>query len=294
MTLLVCRVCDRLSFDPVPDVPSDDEDGEDNDEQPHQAPMIPLRRKKLDALQFVVLPAPSHDGTPTYAAYLKPKVAPQPDDWDYSSHQQAPFGMVVYDTTPSSTPTRAAKMAHAISRRTLRRNVEWGRERIEVVCFPLPSHLTARERATACIRHHGHEIRSRVVMEDIDDAKFWFLPERFQDEWYGRGIAIVYRLEDSWEGAFECDETDIHIEEEGAQSPYGSFATVYWRPREETWEYYEDEFRPENRVKVRRYGLESIGRMLGREGVGNSIRGFYEHFAPDGVLDRELAVAKTR
>ncbi|KXH47323.1 hypothetical protein CNYM01_12514 [Colletotrichum nymphaeae SA-01] len=185
-------------------------------------------------------------------------------------------------------------MAHALSRRTIYHNSEWGRDRIEVVCFPLPSHLTCQEHAKACISHHGHEVRNRAVIDNIEDAKFWFLPEDFNNEWYSRGIILIDRLEDTWEDAFDCDDRVIKYEDENTRSPFGSFATVHWLPREATWEYYEEELRPEDRVHMTKYGLESIGRMLGREGVGNSIRGFYEHFTSDRVLDRELAVARTR
>lgn len=293
----MCRACERLSYDPFPDVPSEEEDNEEdevNEHQSHQAPFVPPRRKKLKTLVTVVIPAPSHDGTPIFAAYSKLQVASQPDDWDYSYQGQAPFGMAVYDLTPTATPNRATKMAHALSRRTHDHNCEWGRDRIEVVCFPLPSHLTFEERAKACIRHHGHEVRSRAVMDNVDDAKFWFLPEDFGNEWYSRSIIVIDRLEDNWEDAFDCDDRVTQPEDENTRSSFGSFTTVYWRPREETWEYYEDELRPESRMKMRKYGLESVGRMLGCEGIGNSMRGFYEHFAPDGVLDRELAVARTR
>ncbi|KAK1671707.1 hypothetical protein BDP55DRAFT_286308 [Colletotrichum godetiae] len=288
----MCRVCDRLNYDPFPHVPLDDEDGEDDGHELQEVPVVPFRRKNLNPLQTVVTPAPSHDDAPIFAAYLKPKVAPEPGDWDFSYQRQAPFGMAVYDTTPSATPTRAAKMVHALSHRTRRHNREWGRDRIEVACFPLPSHLSSQERAKACIIHHGHEIRNRAVLDNIDDAKFWFLSEDFEDEWYSRGIIIIDRLEDTWEDSFECDDTRIQFEDEMTQSSFGSFATVHWRPREETWERYEEDFQPESRVHMRKYGLESIGRLLGREGIGSSIRGFYEHFAPDGVLDRELAVAR--
>ncbi|KAK1460067.1 hypothetical protein CMEL01_03066 [Colletotrichum melonis] len=292
----MCRACERLSYDPFPDVPSEnegDEDGDESEPQLHHAPVIPLRRKQLTTIEIVVTPAPSYDGTPIFAAYSKPTTV-QPDDWNYSYQRQAPFGMAVYDITPTATPTQAAKMAHALSRRTRRHNREWGRDRIEVVCFPLPSHLTYQERAQACIDHHGHEVRNRAVMDDIDDAKFWFLPEDFNNEWYSRSIIVIDRLENTWEDSFGYDDRTIQHEDENPGSSFGSFATVRWRPREETWEYYEDELRPENRVIMRKYGLESIGEMLGLDGIGNSIRGFYEHFAPDGVLDRELAVARTR
>ncbi|KAG7053447.1 ArcA-like protein [Colletotrichum scovillei] len=289
----MCRVCERLSYDPpLPDVPSENEDDNDYVYRPYDVPVRSIR-KQLIPIQIVVEPAPSHDGTPIFAAWEKPRIA-QRGDWDYPSPRpKPPFGMAVYDITPTATPTRAAKMAHALSRLTRNRNTEWGGDRIEVVCFPLPSHLTCQERAKACISHHGHEVRNRAVIDNIDDAKFWFLPEDFINEWYSRGLILIDRLEDTWEDAFDCDERVIQYEDENTRSPFGSFATVYWLPREATWEYYEEEFRPEDRVNMQKYGLESIGRMLGREGIGNSIRGFYEHFTSDGVLDRELAVART-
>ncbi|KUI52924.1 hypothetical protein VP1G_00445 [Cytospora mali] len=257
----------------------------------------------------VVRSAPSHDGTPIFAAYDVLKNTQNLDD----DAQRPPFGLVIYDTTPDANPSRAERIARAVFDRTMteRRRSESDPDRIEVVVFPLrgtaqssmrstESPFAGRERAEACIRHYEQERASRLAIPDPADAKSWFLPERIYDSWYAWGIIVVDRLEERWEEALNYlenhpeEDSPIVTEYEAIRSPFGNLMEVYWQPREEVWERWEEPVTRESRVWLIRMKLERLGRGLGVEVLLQSVNGFYEHFLSEGILDRELEAARAK
>ncbi|KAF6813550.1 hypothetical protein CSOJ01_04572 [Colletotrichum sojae] len=304
----MCFACQRLGvIDEYPDTP---EELQDEEEEEQADPGDALSRVQLASKApkevTVVRPAPSHDGATIFAAY---SVLEENQNIDAAAHRP-PFGLVIYDTTPGANPARAERMARVISERTMteRRRAENDPDRIEVVAFPLSASTqpstgpapTDRERTEACTRHYEQERKSRLAMADPEDAKSWFLPERLSDELYAWGIIVIDRLEDRWEEALgyleKHPEEDSSFPRQGdaLRSPYGSFMKVYWQPREEVWERWEEPVTPESRVHVNRMKLELLGRGLGAQVLSQGASGFYEHFVRDGILDRELEAARAR
>ncbi|KAF6821959.1 hypothetical protein CPLU01_12292 [Colletotrichum plurivorum] len=289
----MCFACQRLGIlDEYPDTPDEREDEEEEEQEQtgHDAalPRVQLASKAPKEVT-VVRPAPSHDGRAIFAAY---SVLEETQHVDIAAHRP-PFGLVIYDTTPGANPARAERMARVIFERTMkeRRRAENDPDRIEVVASPQT--LTDRERARACIRHYEQERKSRLAMANAEDAKSWFLPEWLSDEWYAWGIIVIDRLQDRWEEALGYLEK--HPKEEDAlRSPYGSFMKLYWQPREEVWERWEEPVTPESLVHVNRMKLELLGRGLGAQVLSQGVSGFYEHFVRDGILDRELEAAGAR
>ncbi|GKT41203.1 uncharacterized protein ColSpa_01384 [Colletotrichum spaethianum] len=249
----------------------------------------------------IVQPAPSHDGSSTFAAFFVLETSRNPDAAD----QRPRFGLVIYDTATGANATRAGRLARVMFDRTMseRRRAENEPDRIEVVALITSTEsalLTPRDRAEECIRHFEQERNNRLTIADLVDAKSWFLPERINDEWYAWGIIVIDRLEEQWEGALgyleDHPNKDSHavLEEDAFNSPFGSFIAVYWQPREEMWERCEEPVSPEARVWLNRMKLELVGRMLGAEGLSRSVSRFYGHFLPEGILDRELEATRIR
>ncbi|KAF6822591.1 hypothetical protein CMUS01_11022 [Colletotrichum musicola] len=301
----MCFACQRLGvLNEYPETPEERQDEEEEEQASHGTalPRVQLASKAPKEVT-VVRPAPSHDGAAIFAAYSVLEEARHVD----VAARRPPFGLVIYDTTPGANPARAERMARVIFERTMkeRRRAENDPDRIEVIAFPLlqsstgPA-LTDRERAEACIRHYEQERKSRLAMADSEDAKSWFLPERINDEWYAWGIIVIDRLEDRWEEALGYlekhpeEDSSFPREENALRSPYGSCRMVYWQPREEVWERWEEPVTPESRVHVNRMKLGLLGRGLGADISSQSVSGFYEHFVRDGVLDRELEAAGAR
>jgi hypothetical protein len=308
----MCFACRRLGIPEKTPGISDSEELEDEEaeELETQGPTLPRRPtvRKSPRRVTVVQPAPSHDGSPIFAAYSVLESSRNPDAAD----QRPPFGLIIYDTAPGANATRAERMARVMFDRTMseRRRAENDPDRIEVVALKPPGiaqpgrtstefeQLTPRDRAEACIRHFEQERNSRLTIPDLAEAKSWFLPERIDDDMYAWGILVIDRLEERWEEALgyleDHPDEDTHVvsEEEALSSPFGSFAKVCWQPREETWELWEMPVTPESRVWLNRMKLELVGCMLGADGLLQSVSGFYEHFLREGILDRELEAAR--
>lgn len=307
----MCFTCGRLGIPEWPDSPEMDDHEDEEEELQTQAAIFPRRpsARKSPRRVTVVQPAPSHDGTPIFAAHsvLEATLKPDADDgWP-------PFGLIIYDTAPGANAARAERMARLIFDRTMdeRRRPDGDPDRIEVIALGPPvaqpdtrstgSYLpTPGDRAEACIRHFEKERNSRLALADLKDAKLFFLPERTVDHWYAWGIIVIDRLEERWEEALgyleDHPEEDSHVieEKDALTSRFGSFIEVRWQPREEMWEVWEEPVTPESRVHLSRMKLELIGHRLGIEGLLDGVNSFFTHFVPDGILDRELEAGRTR
>ncbi|KAL2130242.1 hypothetical protein VTI74DRAFT_6719 [Chaetomium olivicolor] len=126
--------------------------------------------------KVVVEPTPSHDGTPTFAAYevQLALLAADPDSPDgYSDsppsqdpeNHRPPFGIRFYDITAGATPERAALLARRISELTYQARYNdrsYDKDRIEVVAMPLPESMAADDQAARCIAHNEAERAARL------------------------------------------------------------------------------------------------------------------------------------
>ncbi|KAK2018576.1 hypothetical protein LZ32DRAFT_599499 [Colletotrichum eremochloae] len=261
------------------------------------------------ALKTVVQPAPSHDGAPTFAVY------DVPIDTQETEAELRPvrpqFGIVVYDVTPTANPSRTAQLTP-----TLHIGCDSG-ERLEVVTLPLQQ-CSDDERVEACIRHHEEEIRTRMLIDDKAEAASWFLPERIMDRRYARNILIINCFKDDssddavvaslkealtnedWSGSATYDDPNA--------SPSGTCLYVTWRPRNRqpyTLTYEPDEsnrrvlkftllphdfYGKSAEVKFSSHPLERIPSLFME--MADAAQPFYNHFVPDGVLNRELLKAR--
>lgn len=307
----MCFTCDRLGIsDDTPDTLDTCEDEDESEDQANQGPRLPRVQmaSKSPKEITIVRPAPSHDGAPTFAAYSILESTQHLDDHDDAAtiaSQRPPFGLTVYDTTSGADASRAAAMARLIFDGTMieRKRADNDPDRIEVVAFPLcdlENARTDRERVDVCIRHYEKERDSRLAMVNAAQATSWFLPEQISNGWYTWGIIIIDRLEEHWADALGYLEdypearSSIINEEDALHSPFGSFVRVYWQPREEYWQLWEEPLTPERHVQVSRMKLELLGHGLGQEGLSGGVSSFYNHFLPDGILDRELDAARAR
>lgn len=298
----MCFVCSRLGLSDGDEdwTPGQDQDDEEESEVPQ--PQLPHRRlaSRAPREETVVEPAPSHENTPTFAAYSVIE-GTQPAD---RTKQRPAYCLCIYDVTPDANPARAEQMARAIFERTMahRRRPDNDRDRVEVVALPRPevreqSDIADRELAEHCARHFEKERASRLVIGDAALAKSWYLPEMLSDQWYSMGILVISRVTDRWEEGL--DWIDKHPEDfvavinrqQAYNSRFGTCLLVKWQPREWIWRAYEEPITSESRLDVSTYSLEAL-RSAASELIASGVRKFYEHFLQDGILDRELTAAR--
>ncbi|KAI8265849.1 hypothetical protein K4K58_010608 [Colletotrichum sp. SAR11_239] len=251
----------------------------------------------------IVQAAPSHDSSPTFAAYQVPKITPEAES-DLRPLRPA-FGCVVYDTTPTARPSRSARLARALFERTeMSRRRDKGPDaldRIEVVTFPLPETASNEERANACVRHYEQELQSRLAMADKAEIVSWFLPERFMDSSYSRMILAInkFRADDdddvevaSWEPAL-AEKGIAKSSRTADESPYGSYLLIKWLPQKELFAEVDN---PGHNAQKR----VNCGGEIAFENVGSGLRDatnevslFYSHYVGDGLLNHYLQKART-
>ncbi|KDN62927.1 hypothetical protein CSUB01_05943 [Colletotrichum sublineola] len=268
------------------------------------------------ALKTVVQPAPSHDGAPTFALY------DVPIDTQETEAELRPvrpqFGIVVYDVTPTANPSRIAQLALTLHGQIISCNGHHPGERLELVALPLPQ-CSDDEHVEACIRHHEEEIRTRMLIDDKAEAASWFLPERIKDRVYARNILIINCFkDDSSDDAVVASLREALLTNEGRvdwatyndpnATRCGTYLYVTWRPRNRrpyTLTYEPDDsnrrvlkfaFLPDDTYpkspEVNFYsGALENSRSALMEMV-DALQPFYNHFVPDGVLNRELLKAR--
>lgn len=297
----MCFVCSRLGLTEDGEDWTSEEDHGDEDEANVTQPQFPRKQtaRRSPKQETVVEPAPSHDNTPAFAAYMVLE-GTQPAD---RINQRPSYGLCIYDVTPDADPSRAQQMARAIYERTkaYRRRPDGDPDRVEVVVFPRPmvdeSPEADREHAEHCIRHFEKERASRMKMRDAAAARSWYLPELLSNEWYAWGIIVISRVTDRWEEGLDWvdkhpeEYSSIITEKKAYESLFGTCLLVTWLPREEIWRAYEEPITPEQRVWVTAYSLENL-RSAAQEFLLCGVVTFYEHFLQDGILDLELAAAR--
>ncbi|KAL0931122.1 ArcA-like protein [Colletotrichum truncatum] len=159
-------------------------------------------------------PAPSHDSAPTFAACRVAETTP--DSEAELRPQRPPFGIVVYDTTHTARPSRSTRLARALFDRTywVRSVPRHEDDQIEVVTLPLPEPFLDAQRVDACIRHHGQEIQSRLLIPDKAEAASWFLPERIMDWRYTRRTVATNLFDDDGDDDVEVASWEESLGEE--------------------------------------------------------------------------------
>lgn len=286
---------------------------------PGPAPKRHLRARP--PTKVVVEPAPSHNGAPTFAAYrvvlhLLPADPAASDGYSDSPPPPASrrfphperlrpeFGLRVYDTTATATAERAALLARRIAELT--REARCASEshqddRIEVVVLPLPPGTGHETRAAACIAHNEAERAARLAMPDAATAASWYVAEDFYDYSTRKRLWVINDLEeDAWEETlrradrggdlWNLRETD-EVEERGGHFLEVSYDIV---PDEEADEEWAMQGRPPPECFAREYPLRKLGDELGDfRGVGGNVFSFYQtHFVSEGILEKELAMAR--
>ncbi|KAK2018574.1 hypothetical protein LZ32DRAFT_330530 [Colletotrichum eremochloae] len=278
-TLFPERYGPRRELEETP-VHNNEEEEEEEEEEGEYCPPSPTASI---VEKTIVQPAPSHDGAPTFAAFQVPENLETEDE---IRPVRPPFAIVIYDATHTACATRSARFARALFDGTLhsRRSRDWLPDRFEVVTLPLPLSLSDDERVEACIRHHEKEFQSRLMIADKTEAASWFLPERIMDMWYARRILILNRFE---AGSDDINDTEVapweevlHIEKTWNGSKIhpdanrlGSFLEVDWQPRKHD---------PRTNIWLRAILFDMFLPAVP----------FYNHFVPDGVLNRQLEEAR--
>ncbi|KAK1564176.1 uncharacterized protein LY79DRAFT_595302 [Colletotrichum navitas] len=157
--------------------------------------------------------------------------------------------------------------------------------RFEIVTLPLPQSFSDDERVDACIRHHEKEIQSRLPIADKAKATSRFLPERIVDRRYARRILVLNRFE-----ANEDSNNDGKTWNGGKMHPdanrFGSYLDVEWQRRKKhDFVGLGPEYTPRD-VSFHSCGVEQFGSTLFEMFLPAAP--FYNHFVPDGVLNRQL------
>jgi hypothetical protein len=277
-------------------------------------PPRPHRKVLVPPAKVVVEPAPSHNGAPTYAAYemrlaLLPADPDSPDrrsnsppSHDGAEEHRPPFGLRIYDTTPTATAERAALLARRISELTYHTRAapdeaQHAKDRIEVVALPMPASTATTEkgRVERCIAHSEAERAARLSIPDPAVATSWFLPEDLAGLGSRKRLFVIASLQDSWEYALSSHAPRFS----SAGSIYGRFYDIGYDDYrlgddddvdEEDRPWWASE-RPGTPVSAAQH-LEELGHHL-MDFRANNIHQFYVcHFIPQGVMDAELAVAR--
>ncbi|KAF4774281.1 hypothetical protein HER10_EVM0011141 [Colletotrichum scovillei] len=245
--------------------------------------------------------APSHDGAPTFAAY---QIHDDTPESDLSALQalRPPFGFVVYDTTETARPARSAQLARALfdHTKTERTKIRYGADRIEVVTLPLPITFSLNQRVETCTRHYDAEYQSRLRIADKAEAASWFLAERIMDRQFARRAFVIDCIKEdgdgsedesavmaSWKGSFSNVDQELEAVMQPNLSNTGSFVEINWQPRKGIWNFWNREYcGPEDSMSSCRFGSEAFGDRF--QEMRDAIEVFYNHFVPDGILDRRL------
>ncbi|KAF3021111.1 hypothetical protein E8E14_013426 [Neopestalotiopsis sp. 37M] len=144
--------------------------------------------------RLVIERVPSHDGTPTVAAYHE---LDDPNDWRTTVCKlvRPLFAFRIYDTTPDAADaTNLCHVAKVIFEETLEARSA-GRDRdvpdrIEVIGLPMSPDATDHERALKCREFETAEIAARKNPGMRD----WYLRRRFENGEYSSSIHVISRL----------------------------------------------------------------------------------------------------
>ncbi|KAK1723416.1 hypothetical protein CaCOL14_007470 [Colletotrichum acutatum] len=249
--------------------------------------------------------SPCHDGAPTFAAYQIHDDTPE-SDLTALRALRPPFGFVLYDTSETARPARSAQLARALfdHTKTKRAKIRYGADRIEVVTLPLPITFSLNQRMETCMRHHDAEYQSRLRIADKAEAASWFLAERIMDRQFARRAFVIDCIKEdgdgdegesaaaaSWEESF----SNVDQEHEAVMQPdlssSGSFIEINWHPRKVIWNFWNrEDCGPGDSMSSCRFGSEAFGGRF--QEMRDAIEVFYNHFVPDGILDRRLDQAR--
>ncbi|KAK0377191.1 hypothetical protein CLIM01_05445 [Colletotrichum limetticola] len=261
-------------------------------------------KRRLPNKTFVQA-APSHDGTPIFAAYQIHDDTPESDVTALRALRPS-FGFVVYDTTETARPTRSAQLASALfdHTKTKRTKIRYGADRIEVITLPLPITLSLDQRVETCTRHYDAEYRSRLRIADKAEAASWLLAERIMDRHFARRAFVIDRIKEdgdgdedesaamaSWKESLSNVDQELKAVMQPDLSNTGSFIEINWQPRKGIWNFWNREnCGPGDRMSSCRFGFEAFGDRF--EEMRDTVEVFYNHFVPGGILDRRVDQAR--
>jgi hypothetical protein len=222
---------------------------------------------------------------------------------DGAEKHRPPFGIRIYDTTPTATAERAAVLARRISELTYHTRLapdeaHHGKDRIEVVAMPMPASTatTEKRRVERCIAHDEAERAARLPIPDPAVAASWFIPEDLAGLGSRKRLFVIASLQDAWEDALASRAPRFSS---AAGSIHGRFYDIGYDDYrlgddddvdEEDRPWWASE-RPGTPGSAAR-PLEELGHHL-MDFRANNIHQFYVcHFIPQGVMAAELAVAR--
>jgi hypothetical protein len=223
-----------------------------------------------------------------------------PPSHDGAEKHRPPFGIRIYDTTPTATADRAALLARRISELTYHTRVapdgaQHCKDRIEVVALPMPASTTTEKgRVERCIAHNEAERAARLPIPDPAVATWWFIPDDLAGLGSRKRLFVIANLQDSWEDALASRAPRFS----SADRIHGRFYDIGY----DNYRLGDDDVDEEDRPwwASERPGtpvsaalpLEDLGHHL-MDFRANNIHQFYVcHFIPQGVMDAELAVAR--
>ncbi|CAJ2500934.1 Uu.00g037870.m01.CDS01 [Anthostomella pinea] len=208
--------------------------------------------------------APSHDSSPTYAAY----------DNLAEGENRPLFALRVYDTT---TQPAAASDDHV-------------RYAAKVVGLPMTADVTDDERAQRCREDQIAEVAARKSAGLQD----WFLPGTYMTDSHLFGIHVITRLERGfitwWEEAIHSTDPLKRFLPEKLEDkktyPFGTHLSVVWGVGEHVEIDPEDGEEPSPGMEV------SLNRIiyldLGLSWRRHRMEWFYNQYVADGGLDQEF------
>ncbi|KAK1465622.1 hypothetical protein CMEL01_11614 [Colletotrichum melonis] len=241
-------------------------------------------KRRLPNKTFVQA-APSHDGTPIFAAYQIHDDTPESDVTALRALRPS-FGFVVYDTTETARPTRSAQLASALfdHTKTKRTKIRYGADRIEVITLPCPS----LSPSTSAWRL----------------AASWLLAERIMDRHFARRAFVIDRIKEdgdgdedesaamaSWKESLSNVDQELKAVMQPDLSNTRSFIEINWQPRKGIWNFWNREnCGLGDRMSSCRFGFEAFGDRF--EEMRDTVEVFYNHFVPGGILDRRVDQAR--
>ncbi|EON98439.1 putative arca-like protein [Phaeoacremonium minimum UCRPA7] len=244
------------------------------------------RPRKILPKEAVVEQAPSHDGAPCFTAYTV----------DAEQTTRPLFALRIYDTTPEAEAGEGADRTRQLAL-DIHSGTEFercdtapavDRDRIEVVRLPMPADTPDEQRIERCQAHHMAEVRARTTSHRAD----FYLPATFDTEGWWRGLVIIDRLENGWEGVtLNRPRPEKGFTSEGGMippsarrtDPHGGLLYVRWELTELARR--ENEHDPLPEVAVSQYPIYRLANCLAD--LREHMQAFRQ-FVQEGGLEREL------
>ncbi|KAF3024986.1 hypothetical protein E8E14_013931 [Neopestalotiopsis sp. 37M] len=242
-------------------------------------------------ISTIVEQAPSHDRSPTYAAYRN---LPTGDN-----EMRPLFALRLYDTTAEAgSPDHVRRVAGVIHDRTWRHRSTVGRaapDRIEVA--GLPAAIVSDNQATTADhdeqlarRCRDHYLAEMAARKSAGQQRDWYIPGTFETDAYRFSIQVITRLSQGWENAIDDAGPLKQLRPEDPSKAeadsFGTFLTVSWGVDDDAEVDKDTSDKPLPEIDVSPHQIASLDGCL-RE-MRNRIEWFYNQYVPEGGIDREF------